>query len=58
MRDAPTTGATRREFLVRSAATTAGAFLSIGLPALVASSRAEAAIRKARLELDVITGPR
>ena len=43
MRNAATTGATRREFLVRSAATAGGAFLSIGLPALLPGSRAEAA---------------
>jgi isoquinoline 1-oxidoreductase subunit beta len=43
MRNATTTGATRREFLVRSAATAGGAFLSIGLPALLPGSRAEAA---------------
>jgi isoquinoline 1-oxidoreductase len=35
---------TRREFLVRSAATAAGTFLSIGLPALVASQSAQAAM--------------
>ena len=43
MRNASTTGATRREFLVRSAATAGGAFLSVGLPALLPGSRAEAA---------------
>ena len=43
MRNAATTGATRREFLVRSAATAGGAFLSVGLPALLPGSRAEAA---------------
>ena len=35
---------TRREFLVRSAATAAGTFLSIGLPALVESQSAQAAM--------------
>jgi isoquinoline 1-oxidoreductase subunit beta len=43
MRNTTTTGATRREFLVRSAATAGGAFLSVGLPALLPGSRAEAA---------------
>ncbi len=36
-------GTTRREFLVRSAATAAGGFLSIGLPGVLASGKAEAA---------------
>src|SRR5579883_576591 len=36
-------GTTRREFLVRSAATTAGAFMSIGLPSLLTSGEAAAA---------------
>src|SRR5579883_798948 len=38
-----TSGTTRREFLVRSAATAAGAYMSIGLPGLIGSSRAETA---------------
>src|SRR5437660_405854 len=42
MRDPKTS--TRREFLVRSAATATGAFMSIGLPSLLASSVAEAGI--------------
>ena len=37
-------GMTRREFLVRSAATTAGGFLSIGLPAALVSGKAQAAM--------------
>ncbi|HYL17690.1 MAG TPA: molybdopterin cofactor-binding domain-containing protein, partial [Burkholderiales bacterium] len=37
-------GMTRRDFLVRSAATAAGTFMSIGLPSLVASGNAQAAI--------------
>ncbi len=36
-------GTTRREFLVRSAATATGGFLSIGLPGVLASGKAEAA---------------
>ena len=43
MRDATTPGTTRRDFLVRSTATAAGAFLSVGLPALLPGGRAEAA---------------
>src|ERR1700753_3411579 len=44
MRNSATpTGATRREFLVRSAATTAGAYLSIGLPVLLRGGNAQAA---------------
>jgi isoquinoline 1-oxidoreductase subunit beta len=43
MRDMTATGTTRRDFLVRSAATAAGAFFSIGLPSLAAPGRAEAA---------------
>src|SRR5437868_3778065 len=43
MRSLARTGATRRDFLVRSAATAAGGFLSIGLPGLVAGGRAAAA---------------
>jgi len=39
------TSITRREFLVRSAATAAGTFFSIGLPALVGSEAAQAASR-------------
>ena len=38
------TGMTRRDFLVRSAATAAGTFMSIGLPSLVESGNAAAAI--------------
>jgi isoquinoline 1-oxidoreductase beta subunit len=37
-------GMTRRDFLVRSAATAAGTFMSIGLPSLVESGNAQAAI--------------
>ena len=39
------TSITRREFLVRSAATAAGTFFSIGLPGLVGSEAAQAASR-------------
>jgi isoquinoline 1-oxidoreductase beta subunit len=42
MRSLTQTGTTRRDFLVRSAATAAGTFLSIGLPSLVASAAEEA----------------
>jgi isoquinoline 1-oxidoreductase beta subunit len=42
MRSLTQTGSTRRDFLVRSAATAAGTFLSIGLPSLVASAAEEA----------------
>jgi isoquinoline 1-oxidoreductase subunit beta len=38
------TGTTRREFLVRSAATAGGAFMSIGLPSLLGSGNAEAGV--------------
>src|SRR5437764_13988532 len=37
-------GATRRDFLVRSAVTAAGGFLSVGLPSLVTGTRADAGI--------------
>ncbi len=43
MRNIISSATTRRDFLVRSAATTAGAFLSIGLPALLTGGNAEAA---------------
>src|SRR5262252_8402274 len=39
-----TVNITRREFLVRSAATAAGAFLSIGLPGLASTGPAQAAM--------------
>jgi isoquinoline 1-oxidoreductase beta subunit len=42
MRSPTQTGTTRRDFLVRSAATAAGTFLSIGLPNLGASAAEEA----------------
>jgi isoquinoline 1-oxidoreductase beta subunit len=42
MRSLTQTGTTRRDFLVRSAATAAGTFLSIGLPSLVASAAEQA----------------
>ena len=54
MRNASTTGATRREFLVRSAATAGGAFLSIGLPALLPGGRAEAASSAAMTRLHAL----
>ena len=43
MRNITQSATTRRDFLVRSAATAAGAFLSVGLPTLLPSGSAEAA---------------
>ena len=43
MRNATQSPTTRRDFLVRSAATAAGAFLSVGLPGVLPGSSAEAA---------------
>ncbi len=43
MRNTAPSAATRRDFLVRSAATAAGAYLSVGLPGLLAPCPAEAA---------------
>src|SRR5579864_5182454 len=43
MRNITQSASTRRDFLVRSAATAAGAFLSIGLPSLLPNGSAEAA---------------
>jgi isoquinoline 1-oxidoreductase subunit beta len=40
-------GTTRREFLVRSAVTAGGAFMSISLPSLLGSGRAEAGVSEA-----------
>src|ERR1700674_4963812 len=44
MRNPTQSGMTRRDFLVRSAATAAGTFMSIGLPSLLESGDAGAAI--------------
>jgi isoquinoline 1-oxidoreductase beta subunit len=43
MRESSASASTRREFLVRSAATAAGAFLSVGLPSLLSTGKAAAA---------------
>lgn len=50
MRNAGSSGATRRDFLVRSAATAAGAYLSIGLPGLLPAGSALAASSAAMAE--------